>query len=1448
MPAEAGATPAPETTVQPTAPVQLETPNPKPQTPPAPTRRRPSLGQRPDGVPDVLDAIADLGGIRAPGAQKGTAEYDGYAAAFNEGGPSAVLRGGSQRPDLLLRGLQEHGFRFETIDEMYDAVSRANAARDALTQQIKQQRTVRPEMVDRVRKLYDAAVAGQPVTQTELGELDSRLTERERKMLAQPLKELGTMADVAPAAAQPDALEQVLDSLKADFKPSQLHAFGLLPATWNQLIEVVRLAYRGGKTAAQAIRAGMAWLQAQGLKDYDHPAVHERLIDEAIVGFQRARTSVAEQIRQPMAGRPVNLAFDPDMGGGGWNRREGMSNRAAEALSAGRMTEPQFKQWLADELGIPLKAITSSVLNSANARAQNIFREYHHVGQGGQVTEFYDPAAVERQPKFWLGLAEMLRTKSHKVAAKSAALEAWQRVREELTTAGELGTWSSDEPASNTGGQVSKLFNPAVARLRLKNGISFPEVVRQDRADKIAQLRSRVDHLKRHRQTGRNLREAEEELAKVENANAPIAGGVAGIKTSSETQPQRPEGQADKGSVSALRTEGASALTSLKTTQPSADVKLSPIEAAKADVRQAWGDLQTLGIVQDPKRDAEKAFALYKALFKLATAYAKKGMKTAAEFAAKTGLKLDAIVQAAWEDAVAGKAKPNALELDVAAVTDLTDNLRQHKFSQRIAPDLAPQLAAASAGNVHAVKPMALTAAEAYAHVTERGLVQAAQDVKDEGNELTLDQRVAIAQAVITQSNHAFAQTGDQASFDAALDMILFTDERLGLETGRGLNAFKLWNRMSPDGYVREYVRTVNKSARRLGIPANIDKDLAKRIRAAAQAALAKPAGFQQDEALIDVMAMIARAKGIPKMDVATALWYANILSGYPSWLRNAAGNVGFLFAEATTHAATRPQHIPAVLAGLYNGFLEGVPQAVNVLRTGKQTGPRVGKVVEAPRVLELVKFKGLAYPLNAWKYVFRIMAATDMVAFSSAQEMHARFLARELVRTGQADGQTYSQLLATAAVQRAAARQQAEAEGLSGINYRRRIAEILQQQRPESVTAPSAAAALYATFNQPPRGVLGAVANHISQLSQQFAPLRTVTPFTQIVANVFNNTLDYTPWGYRRLFPSVFLKDRAGRKDNWLPGYDNAPLDYQLQAARATLGTVGLAALWALSQSFGDEDDHWFDVSGNGPSNLVEREGLKETGWRPYSVKLGGRWTSYQQAPIATGLAWLGFLRDIQRTKTWLNMDDWSRFAYAGTSIGTALLSQSFVSGLSDFLRDLANDSADPNGPKFRWATRTAGTVIPAAIKSVDKLADPTIYDSGRFPQALLRDIPYARSQLLKPALNALGEPIRPPGTFSSLANPDPLWALLAEKQSLPGKPSTSTMVGDRPITPEEYYELIRVRGQWLGQQLRRPEMMAIMERLPAERVQQYVERYSDAATKVARAKLKLRPATPAR
>ena len=100
--------------------------------------KRPHITGRPDGVPDILDAIQEEGGIRPPGAHAGP-EYDGYSEAMQ--GPARLLRNQSSPHyvDGMMQALEARGFHFETPDHFWDAVKRAARERQALPERMKRE-------------------------------------------------------------------------------------------------------------------------------------------------------------------------------------------------------------------------------------------------------------------------------------------------------------------------------------------------------------------------------------------------------------------------------------------------------------------------------------------------------------------------------------------------------------------------------------------------------------------------------------------------------------------------------------------------------------------------------------------------------------------------------------------------------------------------------------------------------------------------------------------------------------------------------------------------------------------------------------------------------------------------------------------------------------------------------------------------------------------------------------------------------------------------------------------------------------------------------------------------------------------------------------------------------------------------------------------------------------
>lgn len=877
--------------------------------------------------------------------------------------------------------------------------------------------------------------------------------------------------------------------------------------------------------------------------------------------------------------------------------------------------------------------------------------------------------------------------------------------------------------------------------------------------------------------------------------------------------------------------------------QPSDDQRLAK---AKTRVKDAAGRFVQLGIIANPQEDAKKVWELYLALADLAKIYIERGVKSVGEFAQEIGTGVTTVMTRAFNDALNGDIKSEPNDLGEGFMQDAAQEFRTRKFSRRLEADdaIAYEIRQATGNAEYVPIPNVLTVQEAMAIVDTQGLGAALGIVKDERNGLPERVRITLGQAMIRKANQEYAKR--TAGSDHALNLAVEVAEWLtafGTRLGQGIQAFAIWKHLTPDGFVRTYKRTIDKARaallqaqgldpnkpvppeveKKLALP-TFDKEFAKEILTQAQAAMAKPEGFQRDEMLMDILGSIARQRGLSMFDIGTALWYGNILSGWTTQARNFFGTMSNVIMEAFAHSAAHPTYIPDMMVGLYQGFIRGMNEAVSIMRTGKITGTRIKKL-EIPRVLELVNFKGVAYPLNAWKYVFRVMAASDMMFFRSAEEMKMRFMARTLAHDKGLKGEELNKEIAdqlhNTKAHKAAAQEQAKSEGLKkgSINYRRRVFEIMEQLRPDVLVNQAADYGRYATFNQEPDGVLGVLAHGIANATRQVPAIRLVVPFTHVVANVSNAALNWTPHGYLRLF-------------NWgnIPG-ERAPDwgsdEFKVQAARATLGTLGMAAMYALALAHADDEDPFFAITGSGPPDPGKRHQLGAAGLKPYSIKIGSMVIPYQYTSLHMGLAMIGSILDAKKYQLLDDADALNRAWYVMHRIPGTILNQSFLKGLSDFFSSLSRDYVPKSGNKFGGLARaTSSMVIPNLVKQIDRMFDPTVHDATTVQAAIIRDVPIAR-QGLRPMLNVLGDPVRIDKNpfFISMKGKDEIFKLLARKQAFITPASKMTMINERTIRPGEYYDYVKTSGKMIRAKL---ELKApILESVDKETAQDLVRKW---------------------
>jgi hypothetical protein len=604
---------------------------------------------------------------------------------------------------------------------------------------------------------------------------------------------------------------------------------------------------------------------------------------------------------------------------------------------------------------------------------------------------------------------------------------------------------------------------------------------------------------------------------------------------------------------------------------------------------------------------------------------------------------------------------------------------------------------------------------------------------------------------------------------------------------------------------------------------------LAADVRRLADDIQTAPDGIPQQRAVQALLDRLARAN-MRWWDLPIAFWYANVLSGPVTQARNVVGNVTQVMAN-TLVSLRRPQDWPAQMAALGRGMGLGARDAVDIFRTGRVTGPRFERA-EAARALELVNLPGrLDYMLTPWRMVGRALAATDTLFFRGASEQRAELLARMMARSeglrGRALATRVAEILGRSDVARAEAQRVALAEGLSGNDLVRRVADITERSRPQGIRDNARQYGLRATFNQEPYGVMGFAARAINQFSNNVPAFRFIVPFTNVVANVVNEGLSWFP-------PTAIGRSLWGHFRGELEGRPiTSDEDLYDQHARAALGLVLLSGIFAAAAAYKDDEDPAFAVTSLGPHDSGRRAQLRQRGWIPHSVKLGDRYYSYANTPIAIPMAWIGNWFDGLKYNRFSERDLVDRLAYAVSNTGQVILDQSFLDGLARFLGGLQKDDPKASGRMLEGFARSATSiVVPNALRQIDRMFDPTVYDSPTMEAAMINSIPFAR-RTGQPALNVWGQPVQigTSDAFASAAKEDPVLAALARQKLWISTPSSKMLVDNLPLTSEEIHVYTAARGPRLHALLSMPGVLATLETVDSSSAGRLLKRAQAAA-----------------
>lgn len=549
-------------------------------------------------------------------------------------------------------------------------------------------------------------------------------------------------------------------------------------------------------------------------------------------------------------------------------------------------------------------------------------------------------------------------------------------------------------------------------------------------------------------------------------------------------------------------------------------------------------------------------------------------------------------------------------------------------------------------------------------------------------------------------------------------------------------------------------------------LPAEMWSDAARNIRAT----MAAPEGsFLRQDLMRQLMAELARIEGVKPLQLMTAYWYANLLSGPNTHAINLFGNGMHLLLRGISMGIVDPQGFTHFLKGIKEGAQRGALEGKAVLLNGEQTVKEDNKYA-TPAVLELLYTENpqtfrqkVGNVASLLKYVFRALGAEDAFFYHSSRSARVHAAAARVARNrAKVEVRDFAELLAEElgsdkqlwldAMEQAAQEIRAVKGGSVKVSdQKRRAFEIVDLKRRKEVREEAERFAELATFTNVPQGAMGIFAQAMNHLVRgvsretrwgRFEPLRPVIPFVNIVGNVANATLDFTPWGFVRgaVGGHVF----GGEKGKF------TEIESRERMGSAIVGMLVTGVAASLASAFADDEDPPFMIYGLGPSSKEQRQQLMATGWQPYTIKIGDQYIRYNETSLGVMLGVVGSVMDQYR----YNREKWDQATMANRAAYTMMLGargflqSGFLTSAGDFMDMLSGDGSgiDKISKSARNFVIRSGTgFIPAQglLRDIARVTDPGQIEDNTIQAAFLKDVPFLKKLGTRPALNVFGEPI---------------------------------------------------------------------------------------------------------
>ena len=258
---------------------------------------------------------------------------------------------------------------------------------------------------------------------------------------------------------------------------------------------------------------------------------------------------------------------------------------------------------------------------------------------------------------------------------------------------------------------------------------------------------------------------------------------------------------------------------------------------------------------------------------------------------------------------------------------------------------------------------------------------------------------------------------------------------------------------------------------------------------------------------------------------------------------------------------------------------------------------------------------------------------------------------------------------------------------------------------------------ARYQTFTNP----LGPTGQSVQKIIQNHPWTRYIAPFVRTPVNIVKYAGQRTPLGvFAKTYKEAIKKGGA---------------EADLARARVIVGSTAMASISMLANDG--------LVTGRGPADYKEKSILRETGWQPYSIRVGDSYYAYNRfepVGILFGLAadWTDIYKYTDKKISKEEELEYTELAsMLAASFSENITNKTFLTGVSDFINVMFN----PDRYGEASIQRFLSSFVPTASYYVRKNDDPLIRDAQSTMDSFYNRIPGLSTEL--PARrNVFGEP----------------------------------------------------------------------------------------------------------